>query len=991
MAQQKYWVSTESAHRPAQGSKSEVDGLSLLIIDSEYRDEIKEGQIFYLYQPGNDAGFYRWGITKGDAYELGGGFLSAFQSPGDEGSQPLWEVEIQFEEDFEEIIPGELVKKNKVWAAHPLFSDSPPDTFRVTPGQARILNDLIRAHGFREPEGQEIVSTDMFPHLSEASKEVVNRARGIRDQAKHSVICSEDLLLALWDEGTVCPALSGAQLDAKQFDRDMLIKTIAAFSPTGSFPGTYTPIKIDRVPPLSEHADFVFQAAFGASVDDGSIVIRPRHLLHGLMNTEGSMAFSILEKLDPPVQLEKLPPLEMKLRNKALSDVWSMKDQLGYDKLVIAISDPILEGVTLPPLTVGIQAPWGQGKTTLMRMIRHYLDPPSKIRDIKAEIKKIWLELKTFKKEHLTVKEEKDNPAIDLLVANPVSMEDINTLSNIQEALAALRDIPPQSPDADTEEKETRKKRIEEVQARLINEIGALNQSLSKSPGEKKKSKSTTFSKLEKWIKEADKSESMLDVTTSYKNQPVIPSVWFNPLYYQEQDQVWAGLAHAILHQLSSRLDSRLKQEEFWLKLRAKRLNIDAVRRDFHRLILEKFLPKAAGYLVLGFSLFLSSLFIGQFYGQGELSIYGNAAWIGTIGFGIGHFLKNRFFSSKHKWSLEGKFETYIREPDYEDKLGYLRLVDEDIDRALELLTGGHPIAVFVDDLDRCSPETLTEIILAINQFISVRDRNVFFFLAMDSQKVAKILEQSETLHGKIKEPVSDSGVKSFGWHFLEKFINLPVFIPRIDDSTARDYMVSLLESSPAKEAAKPAEPQPDDAAPKPADKPQDVPGAGAPGSIDRKKEEEEKKKVQRVIKRLMDPEGEEMQKLAEVLVNDIDNNPRLMKRCLGLARLLLSVQMVLGQGERADNPYLLVVRASQLVVNWPQVITWLQEERLKPGDLEKWIEETQEYSSLWTKKLAHLDADIREVIDCPDFYEFMVKINRTPPGLGDIFKSGIF
>ena len=70
---------------------------------------------------------------------------------------------------------------------------------------------------------------------------------------------------------------------------------------------------------------------------------------------------------------------------------------------------------------------------------------------------------------------------------------------------------------------------------------------------------------------------------------------------------------------------------------------------------------------------------------------------------------------------MEGKFSQYVKEPDYETKMGYLHLVDHDIDHALKVLTGQMPIAVFIDDLDRCSSEVVVDVILAINPRL-VRD-----------------------------------------------------------------------------------------------------------------------------------------------------------------------------------------------------------------------------------------------------------------------------
>jgi hypothetical protein len=54
----------------------------------------------------------------------------------------------------------------------------------------------------------------------------------------------------------------------------------------------------------------------------------------------------------------------------ALNHEWSQEDQLGFSDYATALADLIEDERTRTPLTVGIEASWGMGKTTLMHMIR---------------------------------------------------------------------------------------------------------------------------------------------------------------------------------------------------------------------------------------------------------------------------------------------------------------------------------------------------------------------------------------------------------------------------------------------------------------------------------------------------------------------------------------------------------------------------------------------------------------------------------------------
>lgn len=57
------------------------------------------------------------------------------------------------------------------------------------------------------------------------------------------------------------------------------------------------------------------------------------------------------------------------------TDRWTTEDRLGYEGYAKAIYSFLTHRDTVPPLTIGIQAPWGGGKTSLMRMIQRELDP----------------------------------------------------------------------------------------------------------------------------------------------------------------------------------------------------------------------------------------------------------------------------------------------------------------------------------------------------------------------------------------------------------------------------------------------------------------------------------------------------------------------------------------------------------------------------------------------------------------------------------------
>ncbi|MEC9023253.1 MAG: P-loop NTPase fold protein, partial [Pseudomonadota bacterium] len=49
------------------------------------------------------------------------------------------------------------------------------------------------------------------------------------------------------------------------------------------------------------------------------------------------------------------------------------KDQLNYKSIVKKLSERIVSSLHSTPFTLGILAPWGQGKTSMMKMLRSEL------------------------------------------------------------------------------------------------------------------------------------------------------------------------------------------------------------------------------------------------------------------------------------------------------------------------------------------------------------------------------------------------------------------------------------------------------------------------------------------------------------------------------------------------------------------------------------------------------------------------------------------
>ncbi len=121
-----------------------------------------------------------------------------------------------------------------------------------------------------------------------------------------------------------------------------------------------------------------FKQAYRDAAAEGSVTATA--LVRSLLRHAASPAYTGTWFRDRLEKLEVSPSLlEMTLlpgaSTHAASDLWTVDDKLGYAEYARAIFHFLRDPRTHPPLTISIQAPWGGGKTSLMRMIQRELDP----------------------------------------------------------------------------------------------------------------------------------------------------------------------------------------------------------------------------------------------------------------------------------------------------------------------------------------------------------------------------------------------------------------------------------------------------------------------------------------------------------------------------------------------------------------------------------------------------------------------------------------
>ncbi len=138
----------------------------------------------------------------------------------------------------------------------------------------------------------------------------------------------------------------------------------------------------------------------------------------------------------------------------------------------------------------------------------------------------------------------------------------------------------------------------------------------------------------------------------------------------------------------------------------------------------------------------------------------------------------------------------YLQEPDYLNLMGDSAQVEADFRRILAVLKERDlHLALFVDDLDRCSPADCAAVVEALNTFFGQDRHECLFVLGMHREMVATSLEVAYCdLVAKIDGLDSLAEQRPFGRRFLEKIVQFVVTLPEPGEDATRKYLDALTE-----------------------------------------------------------------------------------------------------------------------------------------------------------------------------------------------------
>lgn len=432
-------------------------------------------------------------------------------------------------------------------------------------------------------------------------------------------------------------------------------------------------------------------------------------------------------------------------RTQIARDLWTSDDALGYSEYARAVAEFIRHPETRAPLSIAVFGSWGAGKTSMMRMVQERLDPRAdRMRWTASELALDKYSRSQLRGRGIGQRHGKSGTAghvrsIDLLRRR--SGHEVNTSR-------ALRVSPPNE----------------------------------------------TSTSGERWR----------------------GTIWFNPWKYENSQQLWAGLANEIILQVTSRLNKSDRQA-FWIDLNCRRFDKAKVQQLMNRALFTRIIPSAAAAAILLIFAVVGILVAHTLPSLGPTvikTVTGGTTLAVGVALALVVIRTVRILTAgveetlpflagpagimtPVKRSLQNVMEAGFTDPDYASKLGFLEFVQSDVANVLDLIaTDERPLVVFVDDLDRCSSGTISGVIEAINLFMAGEYKNCIFVLGLDPAIVAAHIESTykdmaQTL------AIQREDMPGLGWSFLDKFVQLPLLLPRPHAETLKTvYMSALLQSA---------------------------------------------------------------------------------------------------------------------------------------------------------------------------------------------------
>ena len=298
----------------------------------------------------------------------------------------------------------------------------------------------------------------------------------------------------------------------------------------------------------------------------------------------------------------------------------------------------------------------------------------------------------------------------------------------------------------------------------------------------------------------------LADQLGSSKRSPSIV-VSFNAWRFDKQDAMWAAFAQAVTTELRAQCTWPLRIRG---ALRLFRLRVNG---PAGWLLLSQFL---AAWLLLfacccfgfyylvrhsGTQLSLMTALFSKDTARDIPHTYrlllDSGAWTGAAGVILAGLVKSGKWLKS--WLFNLQLDKILSRPNYNKYPEFIESFHSDFGKTVRAYAGNRKVYVFVDDLDRCDLPKAAELMQAINLMIG-EDDHLVFVLGLDREKVAAaIAAKYKDLLPFIRSTGGDPTTLtadqrlSFGYEYLEKFIQLSFRIPMPDDDSVMQHFIEKL------------------------------------------------------------------------------------------------------------------------------------------------------------------------------------------------------
>ncbi|WP_455219863.1 KAP family P-loop NTPase fold protein, partial [Kaarinaea lacus] len=239
--------------------------------------------------------------------------------------------------------------------------------------------------------------------------------------------------------------------------------------------------------------------------------------------------------------------------------------------------------------------------------------------------------------------------------------------------------------------------------------------------------------------------------------------VWFNAWHYQKQDQILAAFLKTITSSLTEDWKFRFGLRLAWVRFK---------KMSFQQYIW-LFVPLAIITVWLIDANIANTLF-STANAEGKPAV---DPWttllLSVLGLGGGGLLYKQVFMP-----FRLQFKKLYNIKDQSKRIGFLDEFTKEFELYREAI-GPSKFLIIIDDLDRCAPDHIVEVMKTINLITTsgVGAQRSFFMLGYDRKYIIKSIEEFFKEYAKDGEVVDEY----FGANYLKKMVTLSISVPSVE------------------------------------------------------------------------------------------------------------------------------------------------------------------------------------------------------------------